>query len=439
MPTLDPSRRFHPASAPDYVPVEPLRGLQLERLKRTVRRAHDRVPLFRSRCAERGVSPDDLATLEDLARFPFSVGTDLRDAYPFGLLASPMEEVARLHASTGSGGNPTVVAYTRSDLEAWTQALVRCLASCGLGPGEVVHNAFGYGLLTGGLGTHYGAEALGATVIPVSGGNTDRQIAILRDFGVTAICCTPSYFVHVVERARELGADFSRLRTGIFGAEPWSEAMRRRIEADTGIAAFDLYGVSEVAGPGVAVECFARSGLHVLEDHVYPEIVDPASGEVLPDGVEGELVLTTLSRDAMPMIRYRTRDLTAMVPEPCACGRTLRRIRRIARRSDDVLIVRGVSVFPGQVEAAILAVEGTLPHFQIVLRREKGLDEMEVRVEVTPAVFSDQIGSLEALRQKLAQSLEHRLGLRARVSLVGPRTLQRSEGRAQRVLDERKM
>jgi phenylacetate-CoA ligase len=437
MPSPDASRRFHPVSAPDYVPAEQLRGLQLERLQRIVRRAHDRVPLFRTRCQERQVSPADLKSLEDLARFPFTLKTDLRDTYPFGLFASPMEEIVRLHASSGTTGKPTVVAYTQADLDVWTEVMVRSFAACGLHRGDVVQNAYGYGLFTGGLGAHYGAEALGATVIPISGGNTDRQIMVLQDFAVTAICCTPSYFLHLAERARELGTDFSRLRAGIFGAEPWSEAMRRRIEADTGVKAYDIYGLSEIIGPGVGIECFAQSGLHVFEDHFYPEVVDPASGQVLPDGAEGELVLTTLSKDAMPMIRYRTRDVTSLIPEPCACGRTIRRIRRIGRRSDDMFIIRGVNVFPSQVETALLAVEGTLPHYQIVLTREKGLDEMEVKVEVTPEVFSDQIRALEALQRKLEQSLDHTLGIRARVTLVGPRTIQRSEGKAQRVVDQR--
>jgi len=431
--------RFHPASAPDYVPVPQLRSLQLERLRRIVRRAYDRVPLFRQRMVERKLGPDDVRTLDDLGRLPFTVKGDLRDTYPFGLFASPMEEVVRLHASSGTTGKPIVVAYTQGDLDVWTQVMVRSFAACGLHRGDVIQNAYGYGLFTGGLGAHYGGEALGATVIPISGGNTDRQIMVLRDFGVTAICCTPSYFLHLMERGRELGADFSRLRAGIFGAEPWSEAMRRRIEADTGVKAYDIYGLSEIVGPGVGIECHAQAGLHLFEDHFYPEIVDPETGRVLPEGEEGELVLTTLSKDAMPMIRYRTRDVTSLVPEPCACGRTVRRIRRIGRRSDDMFIIRGVNVFPSQVETALLAVEGTLPHYQIVLTREKGLDEIEVKVEVTPEVFSDQIRALEALRRKLESALEHTLGIRARVTLVGPRTLQRSEGKARRVEDRRQI
>jgi phenylacetate-CoA ligase len=434
--TASPS--FHPASAPDYVPVPQLRALQLERLRRIVRRAHERVPVFRRRMEERGLSPE-LGSLDDLSRLPFTTKADLRDSYPFGLFASPMEEVVRLHASSGTTGKPTVVAYTQADLDVWTSVMVRSFAACGLHRGDVVQNAYGYGLFTGGLGAHYGAEALGATVIPTSGGNTDRQLMVLQDFGVTAICCTPSYFLHLLDRAREMKVDFSRLRVGVFGAEPWSEAMRRRIEQDSGIKAYDIYGLSEIIGPGVGIECAAQAGLHLFEDHFYPEVIDPASGAVLPDGQEGELVLTTLSKDAMPLIRYRTRDVTALIPEPCACGRTVRRFRRISRRSDDMFIIRGVNVFPSQVETALLAVEGTLPHYQIVLTREKGLDQIEVKVEVTPEVFSDKIRALEALQRKLEHSLEHVLGIRAEVTLVEPRSIARSEGKAQRVLDQRQI
>ena len=430
---------FHPASAPDYLPVPLLRDLQLRRLQRIVRRAHERVALFRDRMRERKLGPDAVRSLDDLARLPFTVKTDLRDTYPFGLFASPMEEVVRLHASSGTTGKPIVVAYTQEDLHVWTEVMVRTFAACGLHRGDVVQNAYGYGLFTGGLGAHYGAEALGATVIPISGGNTERQLMVLQDFGVTAICCTPSYFLHLLEKARETKVDLSRLKVGVFGAEPWSEAMRRRIEKDSGIKAYDIYGLSEIIGPGVGIECQHQAGLHLFEDHFYPEVVDPKTGEPLPAGEEGELVLTTLSKQAMPMIRYRTRDITSIAPEPCACGRTLRRIRRISRRSDDMFIIRGVNVFPSQVETALLAVEGTLPHYQIVLRREKGLDEMEVKVEVTPEVFSDQIRALESLHQKLAQSIEHTLGIRVKVSLVEPRTLQRSEGKAKRVLDQREI
>ena len=307
------------------------------------------------------------------------------------------------------------------------------------GQGDIIQNAYGYGLFTGGLGAHYGAEALGATVIPISGGNTDRQIMVMKDFGVTAICCTPSYFLHIVERAGEMGVDLKDLpiRAGIFGAEPWSDAMRKYAEEAGGIKAYDIYGLSEIIGPGVASECCEQVGLHIFEDYFYPEIIDPETLEPLPDGEEVELVFTTLGKWAMPMLRYRTRDITNLIPERCACGRTIRRIKRVGRRSDDMFIIRGVNVFPSQVETALLAVEGTLPHYQIILTRQKGLDQMEVRVEVTAEVFSDKIGALENLQTKLSRQLERTLSIRVKVSLVEPHTIERSMGKAKRLIDKR--
>ena len=370
-----PAGGFHPASALDYLPPPQLRDLQLRRLRSIVRRAYDGVELFRRRMDERGVAPDSLKSLEDIARLPFTVKTDLRDTYPFGLFASPMEEVVRLHASSGTTGKPIVVAYTQEDVDVWSSVMVRSFAACGLHRGDIIQNAYGYGLFTGGLGAHYGAEALGATVIPISGGNTDRQIMVMKDFGVTAICCTPSYFLHLIERAGELGVDMqeaaaARRRVRRRAVDRGDAAPHR--DRTAGIKAFDIYGLSEIIGPGVAIECARQDGLHIFEDHFYPEIIDPKTGEPLPDGAEGELVLTTLSKQAMPMIRYRTRDITSFITEPCACGRTIRRMRRIGRRSDDMFIIRGVNVFPSQIEAALLAVEGTLPHYQIVLTREQG-------------------------------------------------------------------
>ncbi len=430
---------FHPVSSPDFLPAARLKEVQLRRLRAVVARAYLNVPLFRERLQARDLTPEAIETLADIARLPFTVKTDLRDTYPYGLFASPMGDIVRLHASSGTTGKPIVVAYTREDVDVWAEVMARTFAACGLHRGDILQNAFGYGLFTGGLGAHYGAEALGATVVPVSGGNTDRQIMLLRDFAVTALCCTPSYFVHLIERARELGVDLKELplRVGVFGAEPWSDAMRSHIETNAGVHAYDIYGLSEIVGPGVASECAAQAGLHVFEDHFYPEIIDPESGEPLPDGEEGELVLTTLSKKAMPMIRYRTRDITRIVPEPCACGRTLRRIRRIGRRSDDMIIIRGVNVFPSQVEAALLAVEGTLPHYRIELTRSHGLDQMAVDVEVTAEVFSDRIGALEAVRARLAQAIERICGIRVELRLVEPHTLERSEGKAKRVLDRR--
>ncbi len=435
----DPEGGFHPASTPDYLPRAQLEHLQVGRLRSVVQRAYDRVPLFRQRMEARKLTPASIQALPDLGQLPFTVKTDLRDTYPFGLFASPMNEVVRLHASSGTTGKPIVVAYTDADVQVWSSVMVRSFAACGLHKGDVIQNAYGYGLFTGGLGAHYGAEALGATVIPISGGNTERQLMVLADFGVTAICCTPSYFIHLIEKAKEAKVGFGKLKVGVFGAEPWSDSMREYIQAESGIRAHDIYGLSEIIGPGVGIECVHRDGLHIFEDHFYPEIIDPETGKVLPDGSEGELVLTTLSKEAMPMIRYRTRDITSLNPEPCACGRTLRRIRRIGRRSDDMFIIRGVNVFPSQVETALLRVEGTLPHYQIILTRDRGLDEMEVQVEVTAEVFSDEIRGLQVLQGKLETAIEHVLGIRVRVSLVEPRSLARSEGKAKRVTDLRKL
>ncbi len=435
----DHNGEFQIVSAPDYLPARQLRALQLERLLHMVNRAHTLVPFYSKRFEEAGVSPDDIRSLEDIEKLPFTYKTDLRDTYPFGLFAGPMSEVVRLHASSGTTGKPIVVAYTKEDVAVWTNVMMRTFAACGLHAGDVIQNAYGYGLFTGGLGMHYGAESLGATVIPMSGGNTDRQIMVMKDFGVTAICCTPSYFLHLAERAQALGVDIRKLplRAGIFGAEPWSAAMRARIEQETGIRAQDAYGLSEIIGPGVGCECSEQAGLHLFEDHFYPEIINPETGAVLLEGEEGELVLTTLSKQAMPMLRYRTRDITSFITEPCACGRTVRRMVRVGRRSDDMFIIRGVNIYPSQVETALLRVEGTLPHYQIELSRRKGLDQMAVSVEVTPEFFSDTLRGMEQLEQHLVEALDQVLGLRVEVKLVEPQTIARSEGKARRVVDNR--
>ncbi|MGA3269151.1 MAG: phenylacetate--CoA ligase [Verrucomicrobiota bacterium] len=430
---------LHPASTMDYLPLAQLREVQFTRLKDMVQRAFDHVALFRNRMDEQKLKPSDLRTLDDIVKLPFTIKTDLRDTYPFGLCASPMREIVRFHASSGTTGKPIVVAYTQEDLDAWTRAVLRSLAACGVHNGDIVQVAYGYGLFTGGLGLHYGAEALGASVIPISGGNTDRQIMLMKDFGVTVVCCTPSYFLHLMDRAGEMGINMKELplRIGVFGAEPWTENMRERIEAGSDIKAYDIYGLSEIAGPGVAMECIHQAGPHIFEDLFYPEIIDPKTLEPLPDGTEGELVLTTLCKRAMPMIRYRTRDITSLEPSRCVCGRTLRRIRRIGRRSDDMLIIRGVNLFPSQIEAALLKVEGTLPHYQITVGRQNDLDTLEVQVEVTADAFSDTVRALEQMQKRLAHSIESITGLRPAVKLVAPRTLQRSEGKAKRVIDNR--
>jgi len=428
-----------PVSVPDYIPVPELRSLQLKRLQAVVTRTWEQVKLFRSRMDESGLRPEDIGSLEDIAKLPFTQKSDLRDNYPFGLFASPMKEVVRLHASSGTTGKPIVVAYTQEDVAVWTSVLVRCLAGCGLHRGDIIQVAYGYGLFTGGLGAHYGAEGLGATVVPTSGGHADRQIMLMKDFGVTAMCCTPTYFLHLIDRATELGVDMKDLplRAGVFGAEPWTESMRKHIEEGSSIEAFDIFGLSEIIGPGVGCECRRHEGLHIFEDHFYPEIVDPESGASLPDGTEGELVLTTLSKQAMPMIRYRTHDITMILPGTCSCGRSMRRIGRIGRRSDDMMIIRGVNVFPSQIETALLQNEGTLPHYQILLTRVQGLDQLEVQVEVTPQMFNDKVGALHELHAKLQNSLDRVLGIRVRVSLVEAHSLERSEGKARRVIDRR--
>jgi len=363
----------------------------------------------------------------------------LRENYPYGLFAEPMSNVVRLHASSGTTGKPIVVGYTQHDLDVWGEVMKRALMSCGLTAQDIVQVSYGYGLFTGGLGAHGGVEALGATVVPASVGNTQRQIMVMKDFNVTAICCTPSYFCHLAETALEQGLDLRKMpiRAGIFGAEPWTGEMRKRIEELGGIKAYDIYGLSEIIGPGVAIECSAQNGLHVFEDHFYPEIIDPDTLEVLPDGEVGELVFTTLTKEALPMIRYRTRDLTSIIAEQCECGRTIRRINRISSRSDDMFIIRGINVFPSQIETALLSVDGTLPHYNIVLYTENGMDNIEVNVEITGELFSDRVRELEALKKRISTAISNLIGLRVVVKLVAPQTIQRSEGKARRVIDHR--
>ena len=427
-------------AASDYLAVEALRELQLERLKKIVTHTYDNVALFRSRMDERGLTPADIRSLDDLSKLPFTVKADLRDTYPYGLLAVPMRDVVRLHASSGTTGKPIVVAYNQHDLDIWAEVMARAFNSCGLTADDIIQVSYGYGLFTGGLGAHYGVEALGATVVPTSAGNTARQIMLMKDFGVTAICCTPSYFNFLIEKAQETGIDMRELpiRAGIFGAEPWTQEMRRRIEEGSGIKAYDIYGLSELIGPGVGINCRCQEGLHIFEDHFYPEIINPETGEVLPDGEFGELVLTSLTKQAMPMIRYRTRDLTRIMTEKCECGRTLRRIERISSRSDDMFIIRGVNVFPSQIETALLSVEGTTPNYNIVLETENGLDSIEVDVKVNQALFSDKIRAMEELQHKLTAAIERIIGLRIKVKLVAPNTIIRSEGKAKRVFDRRR-
>lgn len=431
---------FFSESALDFMPVPQLRAMQLQRLQAAVTLAYEKVPLFRSRMDEKKLTPADIRTLGDISKLPFTVKTDLRDTYPYGLFAVPMSDVVRLHASSGTTGKPIVVGYTAQDMQVWEQVIVRSLYAAGFSRGDIVQNMYGYGLFTGGLGLHGGLEAVGATVIPISGGNSERQIMVMKDFGVTAVCCTPSYFVHLIEVAQKMGIDFKRdlkVKRGVFGAEPWTNEMRQYIEEASGVKAYDIYGLSEIIGPGVACECECQIGPHIFEDHFLAEIVDPKTLEPVPDGNEGELVITTLSKQAMPVIRYRTRDITSLDNTQCKCGRTCRRIKRISRRSDDMFIIRGVNVYPSQIEVALLKTEASLPHYQIILTRKGSLDQMEVRVEITGEMLRDNVGAMERLQKNFSRSIEQVTGLHANVTLAEPGTIPRSEGKAKRLLDQR--
>ncbi|MDX9746852.1 MAG: phenylacetate--CoA ligase [Syntrophales bacterium] len=426
----------------ETLPREVLEVLQLKRLKQVISRVYHTVGFYRKSFDEIGVTPDDIKTLDDLKRFPFTTKQDLRDNYPFGMFAVPMSGVVRLHASSGTTGRSTVVGYTKRDIEIWSELMARCFVAAGLTKNDMIHNAYGYGLFTGGLGIHYGAEKLGASVIPISGGNTKRQIMILQDFGPTAICCTPSYALNLAEQGEAMGIDMGtlKLRVGIFGAEPWSEKMRNEVEDALNLAAMNIYGLSEIMGPGVAMECHeGREGMHVFEDHFLVETINPETGEVLPAGEPGELVFTTLTKEAFPMIRYRTRDLSKLIPEPCVCGRTHFRMERIKGRSDDMLIIRGVNVFPSQIEAVLVDIEDLDPHYQLIVKREGTLDTLEVHVEVSERLFSntDQIKGLQKIERNIIKDLKDFLGVTAKVKLVEPKSLQRFEGKASRVIDRR--
>jgi len=418
-----------------------LQALQLQRLQAQVARVYEKVPFYRQKLMEQGLTPQAIRSYEDLYKLPFTYKRDFRDNYPLGLTAVPKEQIVRLHASSGTTGKPTVVAYTAGDIDTWSEVMARTLTAAGVTKHDVVHNAYGYGLFTGGLGFHYGAERVGAMVIPMSGGATKRQIMLLQDLGSTVLCCTPSYALFLAETALEMGVDLreSSLRVGIFGAEPWTQRMRAEIESKLGLKAIDIYGLSEVIGPGVSVECEYQAGLHIFEDHFLAEVVDPATGEPLPYGTRGELVFTTLTKEALPVIRYRTGDITSLNAEPCACGRTLVRMEKISGRTDDMLIVRGINVFPSQIETVLLQVEGVQPHYQIIVDRQRTLDDLEVWVEVSEEVFADDIRGLQALEGRIRDELRNMLGIAARVKLVEPKSIQRSEGKAKRVIDRREV
>ncbi len=425
----------------ETMPREALAALQLKRLQHTLGRVYAQVPFYRESLDREGVKPEQIKSLKDLQRLPFTLKQDMRDNYPYGLFAVPLEQIVRLHASSGTTGKPTVVGYTRRDIDMWSELMARSFAAAGVVRGDIVHNAYGYGLFTGGLGAHYGAEKLGAAVIPMSGGNTKKQIMIMRDFGSTVITCTPSYSLYLAEAAAEENLDIRSfaLKVGILGAEPWSELIRQEIEQKLNIKAIDIYGLSEILGPGVAIECIeAQNGLHIWEDHFIAEIINPHSGAVLADGEEGELVITTITKEGIPMIRYRTRDITRIISEPCICGRSHRRLQRMSGRTDDMLIIRGVNVFPSQIENVLMQIKGVEPHYQLIIDREESLDSLEVQVEVTDDIFSDEVRVMQGLSDRIRHEIKSYLNITCKVRLVGPKSITRSEGKAKRVIDLRK-
>ena len=425
----------------ECMPREEMQKLQNERLIKTVKRVYHNVPFYRARMQEKGIEPGDIKGVEDLRKLPFTYKQDLRDNYPFGTFAAPLSEIVRIHASSGTTGKKTVVGYTRSDIERWSEVMARTLVSAGATKESVIQVAYGYGLFTGGLGAHYGAEKIGASVIPISGGNTRLQVEIMKDFGTTILACTPSYALYMAEEIEEAGIKLSelKLKAGVFGAEPWSEAMRNEIERRLGILAIDIYGLSEVIGPGVASECPCKCGLHVQEDHFIPEIIDPETEEVLPPGSTGELVFTTITKEGLPLIRYRTRDISSLDYSACACGRTTVRMSKVSGRTDDMLIIRGVNVFPSQIESVLLDMGETAPHYQIIVDRVSNLDVMEVWVEMTPTMFSDEVKRIEDLEKNIRKRIEDTLGISVKVKLVEPKSIERSQGKAKRVIDKRRI
>jgi phenylacetate-CoA ligase len=427
----------------ETMPLKKMRELQLERLKWAVGHAYKNNPFYRKKYDQAGFNPDQLKSLDDMRRIPFLTKQDMRDNYPFGLFAVPMEKVVRVHSSSGTTGNATVVGYTKKDVDIFAEVVARCLVAYGATEKDVIQVAYGYGLFTGGLGLHYGAEKLGALTIPISGGNTERQLMLIRDFGTTMIACTPSYLLNIADYIEKKKPDYdmrkTKLKAGILGAEPWSEGMRKEIEARLGINAYDIYGLSEVIGPGVSCECSEKSGLHVHEDHFYVEIIDPETGDVLPEGEKGEIVYTTITKEAFPGIRYRSRDITRLYRDTCKCGRTLVKMEKVTGRSDDMLIIRGVNVFPSQIENVLMEVEGTEPHYQIILDRKAALDDVEVMVEVNEKLFSDEVKVLDDLRKRISDRFRSVLGISAKITLVEPMTIARSEGKAVRVVDRRKI
>ncbi|MDO5311705.1 MAG: phenylacetate--CoA ligase [Clostridia bacterium] len=425
----------------ECMPREKIRELQSERLVWQVKRMYERVELFRHRMDELGLTPDDIKGVDDLSRLPFSYKQDLRDYYPYGLFAEPMKNIVRTHASSGTTGKQIVVGYTKNDLDMWADCMARQIYAAGGDENDIVQVSYGYGLFTGGLGAHGGAEKIGATVIPMSSGNTQRQINTMVDFGSTILCCTPSYAMYLGEAVNEAGLrDKIKLKAGIFGAEPWTEDMRRAIEDSLGLKAYDVYGLSEIMGPGVSYECQCQNGMHVNEDMFIAEIIDPDTGEVLPEGEQGELVFTTITKEGFPVIRYRTRDICSLNYEQCECGRTFVRMNKPSGRTDDMLIIRGVNVFPSQIEEVLLKIgEGITPNYQIIIDRENNTDTLDVNVEMTESLFADDVKSIERIENRITSDLRSTLGLGAKVHLVNPKTIARSEGKAKRVIDNRNL
>ena len=415
-----------------------MKALQSFRLSQTVRKVYNNVPYYRERMEKAGVTPDDIHSVEDLKKLPFTMKQDLRDTYPYGLFAVPMEDVVRVHASSGTTGKQIVVGYTQHDLDVWSECCARALTAAGATNKDFMHVSYGYGLFTGGLGLHGGAEKVGMTVIPVSTGNTNRQINIIKDFGSTYICCTPSYALYLAETMEEMGItkDDIKLKAGLFGAEPWTEEMRHEIEEKLGLKALDIYGLTEIIGPGVAFECSEQSGMHINEDHFIAETIDPDTGEVLPEGTQGEIVFTCISKEAFPLLRYRTRDIGILKREKCSCGRTLIKMMKPAGRSDDMLIIRGVNVFPSQVESVLLQLGNTAPYYQLIVDRVNNTDTLEIQVEISPEMFSDTVKSLEDQEKIIKSAVESTLGIAAKIRLVEPKTIQRTEGKAIRVIDK---
>lgn len=418
---------------------EDMRMLQGKRLHKLVDLVYHNTPFYRKKMQEMDLTPEDIQTIDDIVKLPFTTKQDLRDNYPYGLQAASMQEIVRVHASSGTTGNPTVVGYTRHDLEVWKEVTARALGAFGISRNDVFSVGYGYGLFTGGLGLHYGVEHLGATVIPTSTGNTEKHLHLLKDLQVTGLACTPSYALYLAETMQKKGMtkEDLHLRVGVFGAEPWTENMRQEIEQELGLQGYNIYGLSEIIGPGVAYECSCKNGSHISEDHFYPEIIDPETGQVLPAGETGELVLTTLTKTGMPLLRYRTKDLTSLITEPCECGRTNVRITRIIGRSDDMLIIRGINVFPSQVESVILEMKEFEPQYMLVVDRQGNLDTLEVQVELRKELYTDEMGSLLNLKKKLADRLKSVLSISAQVKLMEPNSIPRSEGKSKRVIDKR--